>query len=61
VVILRKLRSATFARTLPNAPAGEYFVIQYDTRFDNRPLTTEIVTSMHDADGAWRISDYTIR
>ena len=61
VVITRKLRSATFARTLPNAPPGEYFVIQYDTRFDNRPLSTEIITPMRDADGAWRISGYIIR
>jgi hypothetical protein len=61
VVIVRKLRSATFARTLPNAPPGEYFVIQYDTRFDNRPLSTEIITPMRDADGAWRISGYVIR
>ena len=61
VVIQRKLRSATFTRTLPSAPPGEYFVIQYDTRFDNRPLTTEIVTPMRGADGAWRISDYIIR
>jgi hypothetical protein len=61
VVIVRKLRSAIFARTLPNAPPGEYFEIQYDTRFDNRPLTIEIVTPMRDADGAWRVSGYIIR
>jgi hypothetical protein len=61
VVIGRKLRSANFVRTLPNAPPGEYVVIQFDTRFDNRPLSTEIVTPMRDADGTWRICGYIIR
>ena len=61
VVIGRKLRSANVVRTLPNAPPGEYVVIQFDTRFDNRPLSTEIITPMRDADGTWRISGYIIR
>ena len=38
VVVGRKVRSMTYARILPNAPEGEYVVIQFDTRFENRRL-----------------------
>ena len=61
VPITRKLRQAHYTRTLPNAPEGEYVVIQYDTRFENRPLSTEIVTPMKDRDGTWKVSGYIIR
>lgn len=61
VAISRKLRSATFTRKLPNAPPGEYFVIQYDTRFATRPQSIEIVTPMRLPDGGWRVSGYIIR
>ncbi|MEO5694012.1 MAG: DUF4019 domain-containing protein [Usitatibacter sp.] len=57
----RKLRSATFARVLPNAPPGEYFVIQFDTQFEKRPLSTEIVTPARGTDGTWRVAGYIIR
>jgi len=57
----RKLRSALFTRTLPNTPPGEYVVIQYDTAFDKRPLSTEIVTPMKLPDGSWKVSGYIIR
>lgn len=57
----RKLRSAAFARTLPNAPPGEYFVIQFDTQFEQRPLSTEIVTPSRGSDRTWRVAGYIIR
>jgi opacity protein-like surface antigen len=61
VVTSRKVRLANFARTLPNAPPGEYVVIQFDTRFQNRPLATELVTPMREKDGTWRVSGYYIK
>jgi hypothetical protein len=60
-MIARKLRTATFARSLPNAPEGEYVVIQYDTAFEKAPLASETVTSEREKDGAWRVSGYWIR
>ncbi len=60
-VILRKLRSATYAHTLPGAPAGDYLVVQFDTRFENRPLSTETVTAMREKDGSWKVAGYLIR
>ena len=61
VAIVRKLRSATYTRTLAGVPEGEYVVIQYDTRFENRPQSLELVTPMREKDGAWRVAGYRIR
>jgi len=61
VMIARKIRSAAYARTHPGAPVGEYFVIEFDTRFANRPRAIETVTPMREADGSWKVADYSIR
>ena len=55
----RKLRSATFTRG--KAPENDYVVIEYDTRFEQRPFTVEVVTPLRGADGAWKVSNYIIR
>jgi hypothetical protein len=60
-VISRKVRQAQVARTLAGAPEGEYLVVQFDTRFENRPLATEIVTPVKEKDGSWRVAGYVIR
>ena len=57
----RTLKSATFARTLPGAPDGEYVVIQYETAFENKAAAVETITPMLDKDGSWRISGYYIK
>jgi hypothetical protein len=57
----RQLKSATFTRTLPGAPSGDYVVIQYDTDFENKAAAIETVTPMRDKDGRWRVSGYYIR
>ena len=58
--VTRKMRQADVARSMPNAPAGQYVVIYFDTRFQNRPLSTEIVTPMKVGD-RWLIAGYIIR
>ena len=57
----RHLQSATFARTLPGAPDGEYWVLQFSSSFQNRAEATETVTPMKDEDGRWHVSGYYIR
>ena len=61
IVLRRKLRQANLTRILPGAPEGDYFILQYDTVFEGRPLTTEVVTAMKDRDGVWRVSGYELR
>jgi hypothetical protein len=57
----RKLQSAQYATGLPGAPAGQYVVLQFATRFANKPSAVETVTPMLDPDGKWRVSGYYIR
>lgn len=57
----RRLTSATFARSLPGAPDGEYYVLQFATQFEHKAAATETVTPMKDKDGNWRVSGYYIK
>ena len=59
-MIKRKLRSAKSTVNPPNSPPGEYVVIQNDTVFDKRALSTETVTLMKQPDGRWRVAGYFI-
>ncbi len=60
-VLSRKLKSATYTKTLPGAPDGEYVVIQYDTGFEHKRSAVETVVPMVDKDGKWRVSGYFIK
>jgi hypothetical protein len=57
----RKLKSATFARSLPGAPDGEYVVLQYYAQFENKAAAIETVTPMRDPDGTWKVSGYYVK
>jgi hypothetical protein len=60
-VLSRKLRGAKHATDLPNAPKGEYVVIQYDTDFAGRSGAVETITPMKESEGRWRVSGYYIK
>jgi hypothetical protein len=57
----RKVKTATYATSLPGAPAGEYVVIQLDTSFAKKRGAVETVTPMREKDGTWRVSGYFIK
>jgi Protein of unknown function (DUF4019) len=59
-VISRKVRSAAFTRTLPGEPDGEYVIIEYETRFENKPNAKEFVESARETDSSWKIASYHI-
>jgi uncharacterized protein DUF4019 len=59
-LISRKLRSATFTRTVPGAPEGECVIVIFTSSFETKDNGIETVTSMVDADGTWRVSGYYI-
>ena len=60
-VVSRKFKSKRYTKQLPDAPDGEYTVIQFDTSFKNGSEVVETVTSMLEKDGQWRVSDYRIK
>jgi hypothetical protein len=57
----RKLLGASFQTKLPNAPPGEYVVLQYQTKAGGEKTVVETVTPMKEKDGSWRVSGYYIR
>ena len=60
-MLSRKVKSATYTKTLPGAPDGEYVVIQYESSFEHKQSAAETITPMLDKDGKWRISGYFIK
>ena len=48
-------------RTLPFAPDGDYVLMEYETRFDFKPLATETLTTMKDRDNTWKVAGYFIK
>ncbi len=59
--VSRELLSAKYMTALPNAPAGEYVVIQFKTSFTNKKDAIETFTPTLDSAGAWRMSGYFIK
>ncbi len=57
----RKVAVEQLFTELPNAPPGEYDVIQYHSIFGGTSAVTETVSPMRDVDGQWRVSGYFIR
>jgi hypothetical protein len=60
-MVVRKLKSKQYTKTLPGAPDGEYVVIQYETTFEKKQSAIETVTPMLDKDGKWKVSGYFIK
>ncbi|MBF0529011.1 MAG: DUF4019 domain-containing protein [Deltaproteobacteria bacterium] len=59
--IERKPLSAQFATSLPGAPDGEYYVMEFRTVFQNKKEAVERLVPMKEKDGRWRVSGYFIR
>ena len=60
-LIGRKVKTRTYAKSLPGAPDGEYVVIQFETEFEGKAAALETITPQRDKDGEWRVSGYFIR
>jgi hypothetical protein len=60
-LLSRQFKSASYETSLPGAPAGKYFVIQFRTRFANSPTLIETVTPMQEPNGQWHVSGYFVR
>ncbi|MGA2806979.1 MAG: DUF4019 domain-containing protein [Terracidiphilus sp.] len=57
----RTLLVAEFQTDLPNAPKGEYVILQYKTEFAGSGAVVETITPMLDKDGKWRVSGYFVK
>ena len=57
----RTLKAASYSRTLPFAPDGDYVLMEYETRFEFKPLAIETLTTMKDRDNTWKVAGYFIK
>lgn len=57
----RSVKVVKYATTLPGAPDGEYYVIQFATSFEGKDSAIETITPMKEKDGSWRVSGYFIK
>jgi hypothetical protein len=60
-LVSREFKSAQYTKSLPDAPAGKYVVLQFDTSFANKKQAVETVTPRLDPDGQWKVSGYYIK
>ncbi|HEU0138239.1 MAG TPA: DUF4019 domain-containing protein [Bryobacteraceae bacterium] len=57
----RKLIRAEYTTKLPNAPAGEYVLIQYDSSFEKADAAIETIVPMREKNGEWKVSGYFVK
>lgn len=57
----RKLVSARYTTSLPNAPVGQYVIIEYASTFAQRAGVVETIVPMREADGSWKVSGYFVK
>ena len=57
----RQLKGAQYETKLPGAPEGEYWVIQFRTKYAGGGPAIETITPMLDKDGQWRVSGYFVK
>jgi hypothetical protein len=55
-LLSRKVKSRTYAESLPGAPDGKYVVIELEASFENKKTAVETVTLMQEPDGSRRVS-----
>ena len=57
----RSVASTEFVPAKPGAALGEHVVVRFATHFEHKADAKEIVTSVKDADGQWRVDAYSIK
>lgn len=57
----REMANSNYSTSLPGAPDGEYFVIQFNSSFANKLSAIETVATMRDPNGVWRVAGYFIK
>ncbi len=57
----RKLSASQPLKDPPNAPAGDYIILQYTSNFANKNEATETVVMGMDAGQQWRTSGYFVK
>lgn len=59
VVKSREFQSAQFTKTLPGVPDGDYAIVSFQTEFETKGASTEVITLVHE-NGKWKVGGYFI-
>lgn len=59
-VVERTPAESAYKTTLEGRPPGEYVTVIFDTQFDKKKAE-EVVTTVREADGKWRVTGYSTR
>ena len=60
-VLERSVKIKEYKTSVPGVPDGEYVVIQFQTKYENKANTIETVTPSREKDGNWRVAGYYIK
>lgn len=60
-LVERQAVEAVYKTTMPGRPAGHYVSVMFASKFDKNPSVQEVVTTVREADGRWRVAGYTAR
>lgn len=53
--------AAVYKTQLEGRPQGHYVTVVFNSRFDKKPDAQEIVTTVREPDGKWRVTGYSTR
>lgn len=59
-LVERTQAEAVYKTTLQGRPDGEYVTVVFDAKFERKQVQ-EVVTTVRDADGKWRVTGYSTR
>ena len=57
----RNINSSEFRSELPGAPDGNYYILTYNSSFENKASAIETITLTKGIDGKWRAVGYYIK
>ena len=57
----RNINSSEFKSELPGAPDGNYYILTYNSSFENKASAIETITLTKGIDGKWRAVGYYIK
>ena len=58
--LTRVVKDKGYAKDPQNAPPGEYVQIHFTTSFENAKSATELVIVKKQADGTWKVGQYSV-
>jgi hypothetical protein len=58
-LVTREPAEAVYKTTMPGKPAGDYVSVLFVSKFGKKPQVQEVVTTVREPDGRWRVAGYT--